>query len=93
MTKAEFIQEVAEKSGLTKKAAGEAVNAITEVIESSLVSGQDVSFIGFGTFSVGTRTARKAKVPGTDRMIDLPAKKIVKFKVGKALKNSVASAK
>jgi len=93
MTKAEFIQQVAEKSGLTKKAATEAVNAIIEVIESSLVLGQDVSFIGFGTFSVGTRAARKAKVPGTDRMIDLPAKKVVKFKVGKALKNAVASAK
>ncbi|AHJ13033.1 HU family DNA-binding protein [Sulfurospirillum multivorans] len=93
MNKSEFIQTVAEKSGLTKKATGEAVDAILEVIEASLVAGQDVNFIGFGSFRVANKAARIARVPGTDNTIDVPATKAVKFKVGKALKDSVASAK
>lgn len=92
MKKAEFIQAIAEKSGLTKKASSEAIDAILEVIEASLVAGQDVSFIGFGTFSTATRAARKAKVPGTNRVVDVAATKVVKFSVGKALKDSVALA-
>lgn len=93
MKKAEFIQAVAEKSGLTKKVAGEVVDAFTDVIEASLISGQDVSFIGFGAFSTTTRAARKARVPGTDKTIDLPATKVVKFKVGKVLKDAVSTSK
>ncbi len=91
MNKTEFIQTVAEKSGLTKKASGEAVDAILEVIEASLVAGQDVNFIGFGSFSVTNKAARIAKVPGTDRTVEVPATKAVKFKVGKELKNSVSA--
>jgi len=93
MKKAEFIQAVAEKSGLTKKASGEALDAILEVIEASLVAGEDVSFIGFGTFSKSKRAARKQRVPNSDRTVDLPETTVVKFKVGKQLKDSVASAK
>lgn len=93
MKKAEFIQAVVEKSGLTKKASSEAIDAILEVIEASLVAGQDVSFIGFGAFSVASRAERKARVPGTDKTIDVPATKVVKFSVGKSLKEAVASAK
>ena len=93
MNKAEFIQVVAEKSGLTKKASGEAIDAILATIEESLVAGKEVSFIGFGSFSVAARSARKARVPGTDKTINVPATKAVKFKVGKGLKDSVASVK
>ena len=89
MKKAEFIQAVAEKSGLTKKASAEALDAILEVIETSLVKGNDISFIGFGTFSKSKRAARKQRVPGTDRTVDLPETTVVKFKVGKQLKNAV----
>ena len=93
MNKAELIAVVAEKSGLTKKASGEAIDAILATIEESLVAGKEVSFIGFGSFSVAARSARKARVPGTDKTINVPATKAVKFKVGKGLKDSVASVK
>ena len=90
MKKSELISAVAEKSGLTKKASAEALDAILEVIETSLVKGNDISFIGFGTFSKSKRAARKQRVPGTDRTVDLPETTVVKFKVGKQLKNAVA---
>lgn len=93
MNKAELIAVVAEKSGLTKKASSEALDAMLEVIEASLVAGEDVTFIGFGTFSKSKRAARKQRVPGSDRTVDLPETMVVKFKVGKKLKNSVASVK
>jgi DNA-binding protein HU-beta len=55
-----------------------------------LVKGDSVSFIGFGTFSTAKRAARTAKVPGTDRTVDVAATTVAKFKVGKALKDAVA---
>ncbi len=91
MTKSELIAVVAEKSGLTKKASGEAVDAILATIEESLVAGKEVAFIGFGTFRVAARSARKARVPGTDKTIDVPATKAATFKVGKKFKDAVAS--
>ena len=89
MNKAEFISAVSEKAGLTKKASGEAVDAILATIEESLVAGKEVGFIGFGTFRVAARSARKARVPGTDKTIDVPATKAVTFKVGKVLKEKI----
>ncbi|KIM05786.1 MAG: DNA-binding protein [Sulfurovum sp. FS06-10] len=89
MNKTEFISAVSEKAGLTKKASGEAVDAILATIEESLVAGKDVAFIGFGTFSVAARSARKARVPGTDKTIEVPATKAVRFKVGKGLKEKI----
>jgi len=89
LNKTEFISAVSEKAGLTKKASGEAVDAILATIEESLVAGKDVAFIGFGTFSVAARSARKARVPGTDKTIEVPATKAVRFKVGKGLKEKI----
>lgn len=93
MTKSELIAVVAEKSGLTKKASGEALDAMLEAIEASLVAGEDVSFIGFGTFSKTKRAARKQRVPNSDRTVDLPETMVVKFKVGKKMKDAIASVK
>ncbi|MDR2342445.1 MAG: HU family DNA-binding protein [Campylobacteraceae bacterium] len=93
MSKVEFIQAVSEKAGLSKKDTQKAVDAALEVITSALTKGESVSFIGFGTFSIATRAARKARVPGTDKVVDVPATKAVKFKVGKKLKESVAKSK
>ena len=90
MKKAEFIQEVAQKAGLSKKDSQKTVDAVLETINDALVSGKNVSFIGFGTFSTAARAARKARVPGTDRIVDVPATTAVKFKVGKKLKEAVA---
>ena len=90
MKKAEFIQAVADKAGLSKKDSQKAVDAALETISEALVAGKSVSFIGFGTFSTASRAARKARVPGTDRVVDVPATTAVKFKVGKKLKEAVA---
>ncbi len=89
MKKAEFIQAVSEKAGLSKKDTQKAIDAALETISDALVAGKSVSFIGFGTFSTATRAARKARVPGTDKVVDVPSGKAVKFKVGKKLKDSV----
>jgi DNA-binding protein HU-beta len=93
MSKVEFIQAVSEKAGLSKKDTQKAVDAALEVITNALTKGESVSFIGFGTFSTATRAARKARVPGTTKVVNVPATKAVKFKVGKKLKESVAKGK
>lgn len=90
MNKAEFIDAVATKSGLSKKDAKAAVDAVLETITETLVKRETVSFIGFGTFSTAARAARTAKVPGTDRSVDVPATTVAKFKVGKNLKEDIA---
>ena len=91
MKKAEFIQAVADKAGLSKKDTTKAVDAALEAIQNALVAGDSVSFIGFGTFATAERAARKARVPGTNKTIDVPASKAVKFKVGKKLKEAVVA--
>lgn len=90
MNKAEFVDAVAQKSGLSKKDAKASVDAVIDTITEALVKGDSVSFIGFGTFTVSTRAARTAKVPGTGQTVNVPETKVAKFKVGKALKDAVA---
>lgn len=90
MNKAEFIDAVAAKAGLSKKDAKNAVDAVLETVTETLVKRDSVSFIGFGTFTTSDRAARTAKVPGTDKTVDVPATTVAKFKVGKALKEAVA---
>lgn len=90
MKKSEFVDIVASKSGLTKKDAKVAVDSVLEAITETLQGGDSVNFIGFGTFSTATRAARETKVPGTDRIVQIPETKVVKFKTGKQLKEAVA---
>ena len=90
MNKAEFIDAIAAKAGLSKKDAKGAVDAVLETITESLVKKDSVRFIVFGTFAKSDRAARTAKVPGTDRTVDVPATTVAKFKVGKALKEAVS---
>lgn len=90
MNKAEFIDAVAEKAGLSKKDAKGAVEAVLETVTEVLVKKDSVSFIGFGTFTVAQRAARTAKVPGTTKTVEVPATTVAKFKVGKALKEAVS---
>ena len=92
MNKVEFIDAVAAKAGLSKKDAKGAVDAVLDTITEALVKKDSVSFIGFGTFTTAERAARTAKVPGTDKTVEVPATTAVKFKVGKALKEAVAKA-
>ncbi len=93
MTKAEFVSLVASKAGLTKKDSEAALDATLGAISELLTKGESVTFVGFGTFGVIERAARTAKVPSTGKEIKVPAKKAVKFKVGKNLKDAVAGAK
>ena len=90
MKKAEFIDAVASKSELSKKDVNTVIDAALETITVALKAGKSVSFIGFGSFSTVERAARTARVPGTDRVVDVPATTAVKFKVGKQLKDTVA---
>ncbi|WP_320671488.1 HU family DNA-binding protein [Patulibacter defluvii] len=89
-TKAEFVDLVAAKAGLGKKDAQAAVDAFLETVTDALSRGSDVTFSGFGKFSVTERSARKGINPATGEQIDIAAKKLPKFTAGAALKKSVA---
>jgi len=90
MTKAELISAVAEKSNLTKKDSDKAVTAVIDAITEALVNGDKVSLVGFGTFEVKNRAARKGINPRTKEPMPIPASKLPAFKAGKALKEAVA---
>ena len=89
MNKAELVAAVAEKTGFTKKDAELAVNAFVSSVESSLVKGEKVQLVGFGTFEVSEREAREGRNPLTGEKITIAASKNPKFKAGKALKDMV----
>ena len=89
MTKAELISEVAEKAGLTKKDSDKAVSAVIDAITETLVAGDKVSLVGFGTFETKKRAARKGLNPRTKQEIDIAASTVPVFKAGKALKDSI----
>ena len=89
MNKAELIAAVAAKTGETKKAAEEFVNAFVSVVTDSLVKGEKVQLVGFGSFEVRKRAARKGRNPQTKEEIKIPASKATDFKAGKALKELV----
>ena len=90
MTKAELITAVAERSDLTKKDSEKAVTAVIDAITDALVDGDKVSLVGFGTFEVKNRAARKGINPRTKEPMPIPASKLPSFKAGKALKEAVA---
>ena len=89
MNKSEFVDSVAGKSGLSKREAGDAVDAVLEVIESTLKSGGEVNFTGFGKFSVTHRKARSGRNPATGATIQIAASNAPKFSAGAALKKAV----
>ena len=90
MTKAELISVVAEKTDLTKKDTDKTVTAIVDAITEALMNGDKVSIVGFGTFEVKDRAARKGINPRTKEPMPIPASKLPSFKAGKALKEAVA---
>ena len=85
MNKTEFINAVAEKSGLSKVDAKKAVEAFVETVSSELKEGGKVALLGFGSFSVAEKSARKGVNPKTKQPIEIPARKSVKFKAGSEL--------
>ena len=89
MNKAELVQEVTNQTGLTKKMSGEAVNAVISAITDSLAREEKVTLVGFGTFQVRERKARRGVNPQTRKTIQIPAKKVPKFRPGKGLRERV----
>ena len=89
MTKSEFVDRVADRSGLGKGEADNAVSAVLDTIEEVLSRGGEVSFTGFGKFSVADRSAREGVNPQTGEKIQIAASKVPRFSAGSALKKSV----
>jgi len=90
MNKAELVGEVAGQVGLTKRVCRETIDAITSTITDSLARGEKVTLVGFGSFKVRKRKARRGRNPQTGKEIQIPAKDVPKFEPGKNLKEAVA---
>jgi DNA-binding protein HU-beta len=91
LTKAELVSVAAKDAGITQAATEIVLNSILDSIQDGLTKGQRVTLVGFGTFSVGQRQARKGRNPQTNAVLNIPAAKVEKFKPGKALKEAVNS--
>ena len=89
MNKSDLITAIVAKTGDTKKGAEAALNAFIDVVTESLVKGEKVQLVGFGSFEVRKRAARKGRNPQTKEEIKIPASKAPVFKAGKALKDLV----
>ncbi|HEY7706865.1 MAG TPA: HU family DNA-binding protein [Gaiellaceae bacterium] len=92
MTKQEFVDRVAQKSGLNRREAAEAVDAFLDSISDALRNGEEVAFTGFGKFSVQNRAARQGVNPrNPSERVHIPASKVPKFSAGSQLKAAVKS--
>ena len=89
MTKTDLVNLIAEKTEFSKKDSEKALAAVISSISDSLVKGEKVQLVGFGTFEVRDRKAKEAINPATKEKIQVPAKKAPVFKAGKALKDAV----
>jgi DNA-binding protein HU-beta len=93
MNKVELVTKVSEQSGLKKKEAELAVNAVLDVISDALASGDKVQLIGFGTFETRKREARSGRNPQTGEAMEIPASVVPAFKAGNKLKEATSSVK
>lgn len=89
MNKSELVVALSEKTGVTKKSAETSLNALVDIITDELKKDGKVQLVGFGSFEVRKRAARKGRNPQTKEEIKIPASKAPVFKAGKALKDSV----
>ena len=89
MNKVELIAEMSEKTGLSKKDAGAALKAFTDIVQAELKKGEKVQLVGFGTFEVAKRAARVGRNPQSGEEMKIKASKSPKFKAGKALKDAL----
>ena len=90
MNKTEFIDAVSAKAGLSKADGKKAVDAMVETILSEMEKGEKISILGFGSFTVVEKSARKGANPRTKEVIEIPARKVIKFKPGAELVSSVS---
>ena len=91
MTKQEFVDQVASESGLSKADATKSVDAFLDVVMTTLQRGGEISFTGFGKFTVADRGARQGVNPQTGERIQIAASRVPRFCAGSALKNAVMS--
>jgi DNA-binding protein HU-beta len=89
MTKAEFVDQVAERADLSKGDAAGAVDAVLDTIKEVLQRGGDINFTGFGKFSVAERGARQGVNPQTGERIQIAASRVPRFSAGSSLKSAV----
>lgn len=89
MTKDELAGKIANESGITKTQAEKAVDGFVSAVSGALESGDSVTLVGFGTFSIGSRAEREGRNPRTGEKLKIPASKVVKFKAGKNLSERV----
>ncbi len=89
MTKADLVSKIAEKTSLTKADSEKALNAFLDSVQETLVNEGKLTLTGFGTFAVENRKARNGRNPRTGEEIKIPASKVVKFRPGKVLKETV----
>lgn len=89
MNKGELINHLAQEANLTKAQATDALNAFIDATSGTLKKGSKLTLVGFGTFSVSRRSARKGRNPQTGKEINIPARNVVKFKPGKDLSDKV----
>lgn len=89
MNKSELINAIAEQADLTKADAGRALDAVQKAIENTLIAGDSVTLVGFGTFGVKDRAERTGRNPQTGREITIAATKVPFFKPGKSLKDAI----
>lgn len=89
MTKAELVSRAAESAQVTKALAEKILSGFVTGIESGLSEGKSITLVGFGSFSVEQRKEREGRNPQTGKKMTIPASNYVRFKAGKALKNSV----
>ena len=87
MNKVELVDQIATKSGLTKKDSEAALKAFMETIKQTIKKGEKIQLIGFGSFEPVDKAAREGRNPKTKEIIQIPAKKAIKFSAGKELKN------
>lgn len=89
VTKADLVEEIAKRTGLTKKDIGQAVDGFILAIKNALAEGRHIEIRGFGTFSVKDRKARTARNPRTGEAVPLPPRRVPVFKVSRELKDRV----
>ena len=89
MNKSELIAKIADVAGLSKAHAKKALDATVDVLKEALVAGEKIQLVGFGTFAVAERPAREGINPATKEKIQIPARKVAKFKAGAELSEAV----
>jgi DNA-binding protein HU-beta len=89
VNKADLMMRIAKDAEITKRQAAKALDAFVECVQEALSKGDNITLMGFGTFSVMSRSARKGRNPQTGREIFIPASKTAKFRAGKGLREAI----